>query len=221
MSPSETQDDHDLPHHEGLEARIAEAILPSLGQMGYELVRVQVSGKERPVVQVMADRADGAAFRVEDCEAISHTIGAVLDVADPIRGEWMLEVSSAGIDRPLTRTKDWNRYAGHLAQLELAVPAEGRKRFKGVVLGADASEARLRTEDGAEHAFPRGNIRRAKLVLTDELIAATAAQATSVAATAAQATSVAATAAQATSSDTQGAEGAESGSGGQQGKKGH
>jgi ribosome maturation factor RimP len=165
----------DLPHHEGLEARIADAILPSLGQLGYELVRVQVSGKERPVVQVMADRADGAAFRVEDCEAISHAIGAVLDVADPIRGEWTLEVSSAGIDRPLTRAKDWNRYAGHVAQLELVVPVEGRKRFKGVALGADAEVARLRTEDGQELAFPRGNIRRAKLVLTDELIAATAA----------------------------------------------
>lgn len=202
MSHSEThQDDQDLPHHEGLEARIAEAILPSLGHMGYELVRVQVSGKERPVVQVMAERADGAAFRVEDCEAISHTIGAVLDVADPIRGEWMLEVSSAGIDRPLTRTKDWNRFAGHLAQLELAVPVEGRKRFKGVVLGADAAEARLRTEDGVEHAFPRGNVRRAKLVLTDALIAATAAHTSS--------------------SDPDGAEGAERGAGGQHGKKGH
>jgi ribosome maturation factor RimP len=170
--------DTDLPHHEGLEARIADAILPSLGQLGYELVRVQVSGKERPVVQVMADRADGAAFRVEDCEAISHAIGAVLDVADPIRGEWTLEVSSAGIDRPLTRAKDWNRYAGHLAQLELSVPVEGRKRFKGIALGADAEVARLRTEDGVEHAFPRGNVRKAKLVLTDELIAATAADQT-------------------------------------------
>ncbi|MGG5810772.1 ribosome maturation factor RimP [Falsiroseomonas sp. CW058] len=167
--------DPDLPRHEGLEARIADAILPSLGQMGYELVRVQVSGKERPVVQIMADRADGDAFRVEDCEAISHAVGAILDVADPIRGEWMLEVSSAGIDRPLTRAKDWNRFAGHLAQVELVVPVEGRKRFKGIALGADAEVARLKAEDGTEHAFPRGNIRRAKLVLTDELIAATAA----------------------------------------------
>ena len=170
--------DPDLPRHEGLEARIADAILPSLGQLGYELVRVQVSGKERPVVQIMADRADGAAFRVEDCEAISHAVGAVLDVADPIRGEWTLEVSSAGIDRPLTRAKDWNRYAGHVAQIELAIPVEGRKRFRAVALGADAEVARVRTEDGQEHAFPRGTIRRAKLVLTAELIAATAASQT-------------------------------------------
>lgn len=165
----------DLPRHEGLEARIAEAILPTLTHLGYELVRVQVSGKDRPTVQVMADRADGAAFVVEDCETISHAIGAVLDVADPIKGEWNLEVSSAGIDRPLTRAKDWNRFAGHAATLELAVPQDGRKRFKGIALGADAEFARLRLEDGSEVAFRRDAIRRAKLVLTDELIAATAA----------------------------------------------
>jgi ribosome maturation factor RimP len=166
--------DDDLPHHEGLEARIATAILPTLGQLGYELVRVQVSGKERPVVQIMADRADQAAFRVEDCEAISHAVGAVLDVEDPIRSEWTLEVSSAGIDRPLTRAKDWNRFAGHLAAVELAVPLDGRKRFRGVALGADAGAARLRLEDGTLLDLPRGNIRKAKLVLTDALIAATA-----------------------------------------------
>lgn len=167
--------DDDLPRHEGLELRIANAILPSLRQLGYELVRVQVSGKERPVVQIMADRADGAPFLVEDCETISHAIGAVLDVEDPIRGEWMLEVSSAGIDRPLTRAKDWNRFAGHVATVELVVPQDGRKRFRGIALGADAEIARLKGEDGTELAFPRGNIRKAKLVLTDELIAATAA----------------------------------------------
>jgi ribosome maturation factor RimP len=170
-------EDADLPQHEGLELRIATTILPSLRQMGYELVRVQVSGKERPTVQIMADRADGAPFLVEDCEAISHAIGAVLDVEDPIRGEWTLEVSSAGIDRPLTRAKDWNRYAGHVATLELAVPQNGRKRFRGIALGADAQVARLRLDDGTEESFPRGNIRKAKLVLTDELIAATAAEA--------------------------------------------
>lgn len=163
------------PQHDGLEARIADAIAPTIEHMGYELVRVQVSGKERPVVQIMADRADEAPFTVEDCEAISHAVGAVLDVEDPIRGEWMLEVSSAGIDRPLTRTKDWNRYAGHAATVELVVPLEGRKRFRGVVLGADAEAARLRLPEGGDVVLPRGNIRRAKLVLTDELIAATAA----------------------------------------------
>ena len=102
-------------------------------------------------------------------------LSAVLDVEDPIKGEWTLEVSSAGIDRPLTRAKDWNRFAGHVAQLELLVPQDGRKRFKGIALGADAETARLRLEDVTDVTFPRSNIRRAKLVLTDELIAATAA----------------------------------------------
>jgi len=168
-------DTDDQPRHEGLEARIADAILPTLGHLGYELVRVQVSGKETPTVQVMADRVDGTIFRVEDCEAISHAIGAVLDVADPIKGEWNLEVSSAGIDRPLTRAKDWNRFAGHVATVELAMPQDGRKRFRGIALGADAEIARMRLDDGNEIAFVRSNIRRAKLVMTDELIAATAA----------------------------------------------
>jgi ribosome maturation factor RimP len=104
-------------------------------------------------------------------------VGAALDVADPFRGEWTLEMSSAGIDRPLTRTKDWVNNAGHVAQVELNLPQDGRKRFKGVVLGADAESARLRLEDGSDVSLARGNIRRAKLVLTDELIAATEAKA--------------------------------------------
>ena len=122
----------------------------------------------------MADRADGALIAVEDCEAISRAVGAVLDVADPIPGEWTLEVSSAGIDRPLTRIKDWNRFAGHMARAEMAVPLDGRRRVTGVVLGADAAFARVRLDDGNELALPLADIRRAKLVLTDALIEASA-----------------------------------------------
>jgi ribosome maturation factor RimP len=88
----------------------------------------------------------------------------------------MLEVSSPGIDRPLTRAKDWNNYAGHVATVEMLIPIEGRKRFRGIVLGADAESGRLRLDEGPEIALPREQMRRAKLVLTDELIAATAAQ---------------------------------------------
>lgn len=142
--------------------------------MGYELVRVAVLGRQRPTVQIMADRADGAQITVEDCEAISHAVGAVIDVDDPIPGEWELEVSSAGIDRPLTRRKDWNRFSGHLAKAELAIPIDGQKRFSGIVLGADATHARMRLDGGAEVALPLTEIRKAKLVLTDALIAATA-----------------------------------------------
>jgi ribosome maturation factor RimP len=164
----------DSPQHEGLEARIAAAITPTLGQMGYELVRVQIQGKERPTVQVMADRADGSLIDVKDCEAISHAVGAVLDVDDPFPGVWNLEVSSAGIDRPLTRTKDWVRFVSQVATVEMIVPQEGRRRFRGRILSADDNEVRLKLDDGAEVTLPRSNIRRAKLVLTDELIAATA-----------------------------------------------
>jgi ribosome maturation factor RimP len=166
--------DQDLPLHTGLEARIADAVAPALVDMGYDLVRVAVLGRERPTVQIMADRADGAPIEVGDCEAISRAVGAVLDVADPIPGNWTLEVSSAGIDRPLTRRRDWNRFAGHLARAELAVPVDGRRRVSGVVVGADATHARLRLDDGTELALPLADIRRAKLVLTDQLIAATA-----------------------------------------------
>jgi ribosome maturation factor RimP len=168
--------DDDVPLHTGLEARVAAIVAPTLAGMGYELVRVAIMGRERPTVQIMADRADGAMITVDDCEAISRAVGAVLDVEDPITGQWMLEVSSAGIDRPLTRRKDWNRFAGHRARTELAVPLNGQKRFSGVVLGADAGHARLRLDDGSEVALPWDDLRRAKLVLTDALIDATANQ---------------------------------------------
>ncbi len=160
--------------HASLESRLAPIISAALEGMGYELVRVAVLGRDRPTVQVMADRADGSQITVADCEAISHALGAVLDVEDPLPGAWSLEVSSAGINRPLTRAKDWNRYAGHLARAETVAPIGGRRRFAGVALGADATGARLRLDDGSEIVLPFDAIRRAKLVLTDALIAATA-----------------------------------------------
>jgi ribosome maturation factor RimP len=166
--------DAELPRHAGLEGRLADIVAPSLADMGYDLVRVAVLGRDRPTVQIMVERSDGAPLAIADCEAISHAIGAVIDVADPMPGTWTLEVSSPGIDRPLTRVKDWNRFAGHLARAETGAPIEGRRRFSGTVLGADATHARLRLDDGAEVALPLADIRRARLVLTDALIAATA-----------------------------------------------
>ncbi|HEY7578125.1 MAG TPA: ribosome maturation factor RimP [Acetobacteraceae bacterium] len=159
---------------ESLESRLAAIVTPTLEAMGYELVRLAVLGRDRPTVQVMADKADGSQITVADCEAISHALGAVLDVEDPIPGAWSLEVSSAGIDRPLTRPKDWNRFAGHLARAETVAPIDGRKRFSGIVLGADDTAARMRLDDGSEVALPLAGLRRAKLVLTDALIEATA-----------------------------------------------
>jgi ribosome maturation factor RimP len=159
----------------GLEGKLAAIIAPRLEMMGFELVRVAVLGRERPTVQVMADRADGSQITVEDCQNISHDVSAAIDVDDPIPGAWTLEVSSAGIDRPLTRIKDWNRFAGHQARVETFFPQNGRKRFVGVVLGADADAARIRLDGGVEVAIRHPDIRRAKLVLTDALIEATAA----------------------------------------------
>ncbi|MFT8471833.1 ribosome maturation factor RimP [Acetobacter persici] len=166
--------DADLPAHSGLEARLVALVALTLEDMGYEIVRIAVLGRESPTVQIMADRADGSLISVEDCERISHAVGAVLDVEDPIPGAWTLEVSSAGIDRPLTRAKDWNRFAGHQAKAEVLVPIDGRRRFSGVVLGAEDGIARLRLDDGTEAALPLEEIRRARLVLTDALIEASA-----------------------------------------------
>ena len=175
MAQSDRGDAEDAePNRTGLEGRIAAAIAPTLADLGFELVRVIVLGRERPTVQVMADRADGQQINVHDCETITHAIGAVLDVDDPLPGAWNLEVSSAGIDRPLTRVKDWLRFAGHQARVEMLAPVDGRRRFTGTVLGADEDAARLRLEDGSEVHLPLADLRRAKLILTDALIAATA-----------------------------------------------
>ncbi len=140
--------------------------------MGYEIVRVQLSGGRRPVLQVMAERVDGAAMTVDDCADISRTVSALLDVEDPISGAYHLEVSSPGIDRPLTRLKDFERYAGFEARIETKALIDGRRRFKGVLKGIAGERVRVETEDGAVAELPFGGILRAKLVLTDALIAA-------------------------------------------------
>ncbi len=159
------------PTHTGLEGRIADLICAPLEAQGYELVRVQVMGTESPTVQIMADRADDAPFTLDDCTTVSHLVSAVLDVEDPISSAWTLEVSSAGIDRPLTRVKDFNRYAGFDAKIELHVPGPGgRKRFTGPLLGADTNEVRMKVETGETVALRRADIRKAKLLLTDALI---------------------------------------------------
>ena len=149
-------------------------VAPTLLDMGYELVRVSVTGSTTPRVRIMGERTDGALIGGPECGAISHAVGAVLDVDDPIHGAWNLEVSSAGIDRPLTREKDWNRFSGHLARAETNIPIDGRKRFAGIVLGAEGGVGRMRVEDGSEAALPLAEIRKARLVLTDALIEASA-----------------------------------------------
>lgn len=148
-------------------------ITPSIAALGYEIVRIQVLGRERPTVQIMADRADGQLIGIEDCETISRTVSALLDVEDPIPGRWTLEVSSAGIDRPLTRLKDWVRFSGHVARVELNIPVQGRRRITGLIVSASAEAVVMRDAE-TELVVPMEDIRRAKLLLTDELIKAAA-----------------------------------------------
>jgi len=155
-----------------LERRIADMIEPSLEGMGYELVRVLMQGRTQAVLQIMAERKDGAAMTVEDCADISRQISALLDVDDPIESAYALEVSSPGIDRPLTRPKDFEAYAGFEVKLETNEPLEGRKRFRGKLLGLDEHGCAKLVADGVEWAVPLTLLKGAKLVLTDELIAA-------------------------------------------------
>jgi ribosome maturation factor RimP len=150
--------------------QIAAIIEPSLDAMGYRLVRVALLGARRATLQIMAERRDEAAMSVADCAEISRSISALLDVADPIAGAYMLEVSSPGIDRPLVRPEDYDRFAGFEAKIELAQPLSGRKRFRGRLLGRAGDAVRLIGEAG-EVSLPFAAITRAKLVLTDDLLA--------------------------------------------------
>jgi ribosome maturation factor RimP len=157
----------------GLPAKVAAIIEPALDDRGFRLVRVAISGREGKTLQVMAERADGS-MTIEDCEAVSREISALLDVHDPIAGAYRLEVSSPGIDRPLVRPSDFEDWAGHEAKIELSQPIDGRKRFRGRLDGFEGGEVRIEVDLGeAGHqvvGLPVGLIGEAKLVLTDDLI---------------------------------------------------
>lgn len=144
-----------------------------LTEMGYELVRVMLSGGSRPVLQVMAERVDGVAMTVEDCSEISHTVSLLLDAEDPIAGEYALEVSSPGIDRPLTRPKDFERFTGFEVRMETREPVEGRRRFRGRLVSFADGCATVATDHG-EVTVPFEVITKARLVMSDELLAAMA-----------------------------------------------
>ena len=139
--------------------------------MGYRLVRVVITSGRRPTLQVMAERLDNQPMTVDACAEISHSVSALLDVADPIAGGYMLEISSPGIDRPLIRIEDYDRFGGFEAKIELSRPVDGRKRFRGRLLGTCDGHVRLTTEAG-ETELPFDAVVRAKLVITDDLIAA-------------------------------------------------
>jgi ribosome maturation factor RimP len=159
----------------GRAARVAALAEPVLIELGYRLVRVRVSGSSGCTVQIMAERPDGA-MAIEDCEAASRALSPVLDAADPIESSYQLEISSPGIDRPLVRHSDFDRYAGNAAHIEMLAPVDGRRRFRGELIGTEGECVRMRTAETASAAAGDVTLRiddimEAKLVLTDELIA--------------------------------------------------
>jgi ribosome maturation factor RimP len=160
---------------QGLAARVAAVAEPVLLGMGYRLVRVKVSGLDGCTVQIMAERPDGT-MTVEGCEEVSRALSPVLDVADPIDRAYRLEISSPGLDRPLVRRSDFERFAGHQVKVEMAIGIGGRRRFRGLLLGMDGAAARIHCDDAApgeadEILLPVEDVAEAKLVLTDALIA--------------------------------------------------
>jgi len=146
-------------------------INPTVEQMGFRLVRVKFFTRPRRTLQVMAERSDGSPVVVEDCAAISRAVSALLDVEDPIPGAYDLEVSSTGIDRPLVRLEDFERFAGFEAQVTVEPAIGGRKRFKGRIAAAGGGEVRMALKDGGEVSLPLEAIDEAKLVINDELLA--------------------------------------------------
>jgi len=159
----------------GLAARVAAIVEPVLEGLGFRLVRVRISGLSGCTVQVMAERPDGT-MTIEDCETVSRTLSPVLDVEDPIDRAYRLEISSPGIDRPLVRRSDFARFAGHVVKAEMAVAIEGRRRFRGVLVGLDGEAVRIRRDDApvgepSEVLLPIDELADARLVLTDALIA--------------------------------------------------
>ncbi len=154
---------------------IADRIRSTIEAMGFELIRVKISGGRVKTLQVMVERGDGS-LSVEDCAEVSRALSAYMDVEDPVPGEYILEVSSPGVDRPLVKREDYERFAGHMAKIKLSTPLEGRKRFVGTLLGVegDTVALTLKEEAGAvgqtTHHLPVALIEEAKLVLTDALI---------------------------------------------------
>ncbi|PTV94222.1 ribosome maturation factor RimP [Rhodobacter aestuarii] len=163
----------DLIAKTAIDRRLAEIIGPTIEGLGFELVRVRLQGGKYPLLQIMADRPEGG-IDVDDCAAISTAVSAVLDVEDPIEDKYTLEVSSPGIDRPLTRLKDFDAWEGYEARLETSEQIDSRKRFKGILHGTEGEEVLIEIEEQGEQVIIGLQfdwLTDAKLILTDELIA--------------------------------------------------
>lgn len=163
---------NDLIAKTAIDRRLAEIITPVIEDLGFELVRVRLQGGKTATLQIMADRPEGG-INVDDCGHISVAVSATLDVEDPIEENYHLEVSSPGIDRPLTRMKDFEDFEGYEVKLETNQAIDGRKRWKGVLAGVEGEEVLVNLEEGGEVQTIGLNfdwLSDAKLVLTDDLI---------------------------------------------------
>ncbi|WP_319633500.1 ribosome maturation factor RimP [Pelagibius marinus] len=161
---------------EGKAAEVERLIAPAVEAMGYDIVRVLLSGGDRLCLQIMAERRSDGGMNVDDCAAISRAAAAILDVEDPIDSAYTLEVSSPGLDRPLTRLADFDRFAGFEAKVEMQMPIDERRRFRGRLLGTRDENIVLACEEG-ETVLPFAEMMKAKLVITDDLIAASSPEA--------------------------------------------
>ncbi|MEM7169220.1 MAG: ribosome maturation factor RimP [Pseudomonadota bacterium] len=155
----------------GKAAEVESLIAPTLRSMGYDIVRIVLSGRDQPVLQIMAERLSDGGMTVDDCAEVSRAVAAILDVEDPIPSAYTLEVSSPGLDRPLTRLADFERFAGFEAKVEMTETLEGRRRFAGRLRGVEQDQVLIQCDEG-ETRLPFLEIAKAKLKLTDELIAA-------------------------------------------------
>jgi ribosome maturation factor RimP len=174
-SPTHRDTDPRLIVEQGTAARVAAVAEPVLADLGFRLVRVRVSGLSGCTVQIMAERPDGT-MTIDDCETVSRALSPVLDVADPIERAYRLEISSPGIDRPLVRRSDFERYAGNDVKIEMASGVAGRRRFRGHLLGVDGEAARIRRDDAVpgeadEVSLPIEDMADAKIMLSEHVIA--------------------------------------------------
>jgi ribosome maturation factor RimP len=157
----------DLKASNPTEEKVAALVEQAVSDLGYRLVRVRHWARDR-VLQIMAERREGG-MSLDDCETLSRALSPLLDVADPIAGEYDLQVSSPGIDRPLVELEDFERFAGHEAKLETAQMIEGRRRFRGMLVGVEGEAVKIAIPEG-ETTIPFASLSNAKLVLTDKLI---------------------------------------------------
>ena len=151
---------------------VYDMLAPTIEKMGFEVVRIMTIGVQRPTLQIMIERKDRQNLVVDDCAAVSRAVSEILDEKDPIDGEYALEVSSPGVDRPLTKPEHFKRFAGYEAKIETDEAVDGRKRFKGKVVDVDKNKViEFVMDDGNKYKIPFDIITKAKLVLTDELLA--------------------------------------------------